>query len=270
MTTTLRSDRRTQRTARFNLEYLDDRIVPSAIGAKVHLAAAVSMEHGHVADKEHFAIERHAAPHARTGAGHEGKVGILEPRQHQGIVPLSATTIGTIPSTPASTPAHTLAPTVTASALVASTAVSSPTATPASLISSTVANPPVTTSNTIAATAANASTSNPLPATVTSQLQSLYSQYEAYESSGGSGTFSPTGVNGLVINGTDVGINVHTNDSADYNTVLAQLQSDGLQVTDDSATYGVIGGMVPIADLPAVAQISAGVSVAPMVQPSLK
>ena len=39
MMTTLRSKRRIQRTAKFNLECLDDRIVPSAIGAEAHVAA---------------------------------------------------------------------------------------------------------------------------------------------------------------------------------------------------------------------------------------
>ena len=100
-------------------------------------------------------------------------------------------------------------------------------------------------------------------------LQSLYQQYEAFESSGGSGTFSPTGLNELEINGTNVGINIHTSDSSSFNTLLSQLQSDGLQVTNESAAYGTIDGTVSIAQLATIAQISSNISVAPMYRPML-
>ena len=101
-------------------------------------------------------------------------------------------------------------------------------------------------------------------------LQSLYSQYESYESSGGSGTFTPTGVGSIELSGNDVGINFQISNTANFNTVLAQLQSDGLQVTTDSAAYGIIDGMLPIADLPAVAQISSTASVTADVPPMMR
>jgi hypothetical protein len=102
---------------------------------------------------------------------------------------------------------------------------------------------------------------------VSAQLQSLYQQYQDFETAGGSGTFAPTGLNTLVIKGTSVGINFQSSDSADFNTMLGQLQSDGLQVVSDSAYYGVIEGMLPIAQLAAVAQISSTASVTPMYAP---
>jgi hypothetical protein len=104
---------------------------------------------------------------------------------------------------------------------------------------------------------------------VSAQLQSLYSQYESYESAGGSGTFSPTGVNGLEISGTDVGINFQTSNAAALGTDLSQLQSDGLQISIESATYGTIDGKLPIAELPAVAQISTSASVTGLISPMM-
>ena len=270
MMTILRSERRTQRTAGFTLECLDDRIVPSAIGAKAQLAAAVPLEHTRAADQAPVAFERHEARLARAEARHEARLERLDARHHIGIIPLSTTTIRMNPPAAAST----LAPTVAASISVAGTVASAPTLNPTSLISSGAAKPTAAIPNptTMASTdsSSNTTSSNPLPANVSGQLQSLYEQYEAYVSSGGSGSFSPTGIYGLVIDGTNVGINIHTSDSADFNTVLAQLQSDGLQVTQDSAAYGLIDGMVSIGQLPVIARASAGLSVTPMFQPTLK
>jgi hypothetical protein len=259
MMTTLRSDRRTRRTAKFNLEYLDDRIVPSAIGAEAPVAAAVSTVHARAAEKATIISERHEArlarheaKLARLEARHEAKLATLAAKHPVAILPLSSMTNSMNASVPAST--------------VLASAAFSPTANPASPIPS---NPATATNHAIAVSTDSSSSSNstnPLPPNASAQLQSLYAQYEDFESSGGSGTFSPTGVNGLVINGTDVGINVHTNGASDFNTVLTQLQSAGLQVTEDSATYGLIDGMVPIAQLAAVAQISSGLSVTPMFQ----
>ncbi len=263
MMTTLRSDRRTQRTASFNLEYLDDRIVPSAMSAEAPIAAAVSTVHARsearatiIHERHEAQLARHEAKLARLEVSHEANLARIAVTHPVTIVPVATATISMNPSMPVST----------ASVVVSSTAASSPATT----------NPTTTALNHLTAVSmdsSSSSTSNStttLPTNVSSQLQSLYQQYETYESSGGSGTFSPTGVNALVINGTNVGINVHTNDSADFNTVLAQLQSDGLQVSQDSATYGLIDGMVSIGQLPAIAQISPALSVTPMFQPTLK
>ena len=55
MTTTLRSDRRSQRNATFNLECLDDRIVLSAASAvaaaEAHLASAIKSGHVKAVEK---------------------------------------------------------------------------------------------------------------------------------------------------------------------------------------------------------------------------
>ena len=63
----------------------------------------------------------------------------------------------------------------------------------------------------LAAVAQNHSTvSVTLPGNVSSQLDSLYTQYEAYVSGGSVGAFKPTGVSTLVLSGTHVGVNIHT------------------------------------------------------------
>jgi hypothetical protein len=119
--------------------------------------------------------------------------------------------------------------------------------------------------NTIAPTTSNASGS--LPANVSVQLQSLYTQYETYESSGGSGTFSPTGTNLLVIDGTNVGIQVNDTNTGNLNTLITELESDGMQVLDSSSTYGIVEGMLPIGQLPIAAQLSQALSITPMLNP---
>lgn len=109
-----------------------------------------------------------------------------------------------------------------------------------------------------------------LPANVGTPLQSLYAQYETYESSGGAVPFSPTGANLLVINGTDVGIQVKDTSTGDFSTLIAELQGVGMQIRNSSSTYGLVEGMLPIAQLPTVAQLPQTLSVAPMSNPILE
>ena len=108
-----------------------------------------------------------------------------------------------------------------------------------------------------------------LPANLSAQLQSLYAQYEVYETSGASGPFRPTGLNGLVISGTSVGIQVKSNNTGDFSSFVSTLQSDGMQVLDSSSTYGLVNGMLPIGQLPAVAQLPQTLSITPMFNPIL-
>jgi hypothetical protein len=150
----------------------------------------------------------------------------------------------------------------------------SPVAPPSSPTAPIVVNPPNTNfpqaaaSTTTTSTSSSTGTTVTLPPNVSSQLQSLYAQYESYLSTNSSGTFTPTGLNMLIIKGNDVGINFQTSDSADFNTILSQLQSDGMQVNSSSSYYGVIEGMLPIAQLPAVAQLPSA-SVTPMYPPMM-
>jgi hypothetical protein len=67
--------------------------------------------------------------------------------------------------------------------------------------------------------------------------------------------------------GTDVGIMVKDNNSGDFNTLITELQSDGTQTLESNITYGIIEGMLPIAQLPTIAQLSQTLSVVPMFKP---
>jgi hypothetical protein len=116
----------------------------------------------------------------------------------------------------------------------------------------------------------NPNASGMLPADVGAPLQSLYAQYETYESSGGAGPFSPTGANLLVINGTDVGIQVKDTNTGDFNTLITELQGDGMRILDSDSTYGLVEGMLPIVQLPTVAQLTQTLSITPMSNPILE
>jgi len=209
----LQRNRRTQRSANPNLEYLDDRIVPStmyaAVGAGAEAVADISVAQRH---ENHLALlelkhERVVARHEKTVARHDLRLARREAR-------FLANHPGTITPTPIS------------------------------------------------------NASGTLPANVSVQLQSLYTQYQTYESSGGNGTFSPTGVNLLVINGTSVGIQVKDTNTGDFNTLITELEGDGMQVLDSSSTYGIVEGMLPIAQLPTVAQLPQTLSITPMLPPN--
>jgi hypothetical protein len=202
---TLQRNRRTQRGANPNLEYLDDRIVPStmhvAVGAGAEAVAAVS-----VAQRHENRLALLEARHEKAVARHD-----LRLARHE------ARFLANHPNT---------------------------------ITPPTSSNAPGT-----------------LPANVSVQLQSLYTQYETYENSGGSGTFSPTGVNLLVINGTNVGIQVKDSNTGDFNTLTTELQSDGMQILDSAPAYGLIEGMLPITQLPTVAQLPQTLSITPMLNP---
>jgi len=73
--------------------------------------------------------------------------------------------------------------------------------------------------------------------------------------------------NKVVIQGSNVGIQVHDNNPADFATLVSQLQAAGMQISSSSATYGLVVGMLPIAQLPAVAGLPEVPSVTPMFQP---
>jgi hypothetical protein len=254
MMTTLQRDRRTQRTTKFNLESLDDRIVPSAMGSEAAVAG-----HAHAAERAILIQQRHEARLAAREARHEARLARLAAKHAATMPPVSAIPIMNSTSL-ASTPS------VTNSAMASGT-ITTPSATTNFFPLPFQTTNPTATTGTTTPSNPSGGTTTPLPPNVSAQLQSLYQQFE---SSGGSSNFTPTGLPGIVISGSNVGINVHTSDTANFNAILAQLQSDGLQVTNSSAAYGLIEGMLPIAQLPAVAQISSDLSITAQYHPTLK
>jgi hypothetical protein len=214
-----------------------------------------------IQERHEARIARHDAQLAARAARHEAKLARMEAR-HAGMVqPYAASPTITDPSSTAASPA---APVARGAAVPSAPAINYSPILPSQTTNSTTGSRATTSSS---ATGSSTNSAAPLPANVSAPLQAIYQQYQDFKTSGGTGTFTPTGVNGVVISGTNVGINFHTTDTADFNATLAELQSDGLQVTTSSATYGVIDGMLPIAQLPAVAQISASASVTAMYHP---
>jgi hypothetical protein len=218
---------RTPRKAKFHLEYLDDRIVPSAMqvaagggaGAVAAVAVAPHQEkHLAVLEAKHEqAVIRLARLEARRLAHHHHASAVSsQPRPTLRPTPLPANPVNTAPM-PATTPV-------------------SP---------------------------------SPLPPDVSQTLQTIYAEYEAYVSAGSKGPFTPSQSLFVVINGTDVGIQVHSNNPGDLSAFVAQLQSDGMQVIDSSVKYGIVEGMLPIAQLPAVAGLPQTMIITPMYKPIL-
>jgi hypothetical protein len=104
------------------------------------------------------------------------------------------------------------------------------------------------------------------PANVSPTLGVIYNAYE--QNPGGfPASLSGTAASSVVIQGSNVGIQVHDSNPADFDLLLTELQNDGLQVTSSSAYYGTIEGMLPISQLPAVATLSGAPSIAPQFQP---
>jgi hypothetical protein len=109
-----------------------------------------------------------------------------------------------------------------------------------------------------------------LPPNVSPTLDVIYDAYE--QNPGGFPANLPAtdGATLVVIQGTSVGIQVRDSNPADFATFLTDLENAGMQVTIASAQNGTVVGMLPISQLPAVADLPDAPSVAPLFQPILQ
>jgi hypothetical protein len=113
------------------------------------------------------------------------------------------------------------------------------------------------------------STPSSLPPNASPTLAAIYDAY-TQDPTNFLADIQSMGVAGkVVIQGSNVGIQVHDNNPADFATLVSQLQADGMQIVSSSATYGLVEGMLPIAQLPAVAGLPEVPGVAPMFQPQV-
>jgi hypothetical protein len=94
--------------------------------------------------------------------------------------------------------------------------------------------------------------------------------YQQYKSSGGTGDFSTPLASFIRVKGTDVGIEVHGNGTGNLSTLVASLESLGMQIQSTDATSETVIGMLPIAQLPAVATNSQTFGVTPEYVPMLQ
>jgi len=244
----LQRNRRTQRTAKFSLESLDDRIVPSAmhatVGAGAGAVAAASVVHRHGHHAVQHAVQQHA--NATASAMHAPATVSVLSLSH----PHSSAKTGTGVAPSFVQPSHASFLPTTPGMTIPIQPVTPPSSSPSP-------SPTIPTSP------------GPLPANVGQALQTIYQDYQTFQSAGGTGTFTSSQANVVVINGTSVGVQIHANGTGDFNALIAQLKSQGMQITASDATYGIVEGMLPITHLPSVAADPQTLSITPMYKPIL-
>jgi hypothetical protein len=282
-----RNQRRT-RTTRPALENLDLRIAPAVMSA-VALAAEIKVESHQVARWETSLTTANPGSHRETVLSNhiartEGRLAVQETRLGLLDTAAAARNSGTPtgPVTgPSPIPGHPkpilVSPPITFDSAMPTGPVTGPSPIPGHP-KPILVDPPITFDSTIpASTSTGTSTQSPvttntapassLPANVAQALDVIYNAYEQDPS-----TFSPSsvpstnGANLVQIQGTNVGIQVQDSNPANFNTLLANLQSAGMQVTLSSANYGMVVGFLPIAQLPTVAALADAPSITPVSQ----
>jgi hypothetical protein len=114
---------------------------------------------------------------------------------------------------------------------------------------------------------ATGSTSQPLPSNVSVTLDAVYAAFQQDASDFPANLPTTNEANLVVIQGDNVGIEVHDGNPSDFYTLVTELQNAGMQITSSSATYGVVVGMLPIAELPNVAALPQTTSMGALMQP---
>ena len=108
-----------------------------------------------------------------------------------------------------------------------------------------------------------------MPANAGDILNTIYQDYQKYKKDGGTGTFTSSSSPFVVIQVSDVRVDVHGNGSADFGSLVSTLQSLGMQVTATDSVTQTVEGMLPIDQLPTVAQEPQSLSVTPSFRPVL-
>jgi hypothetical protein len=271
-------DQRRPRKSRPGLEQLDSRIAPAVIGATA-LAAELRVEARQV-DRWEASL-----PNAQAGSDKkaflinhvdrtEGRMAVQEARLARIEARSSGATMFPAPVT-VTPPVGNTAP-VSNAAGTPTGPITGPSPRPGHphpIIATNpvtfAISPPVSTSpgsgSTGTTTTASGSTSS-LPANVSQTLDVIYNAYEQDPSAFPASLPTTDAANTVQIQGTNVGIQVHDGNPADFSTLVSALQSAGMQITISSAQYGTAVGFLPIAQLPTVAALSDAPSVTPLFQ----
>ncbi|SIO58980.1 hypothetical protein SAMN05444166_5882 [Singulisphaera sp. GP187] len=95
-------------------------------------------------------------------------------------------------------------------------------------------------------------------------LIGVYQDYQQYMEAGGNGPFaSPLGAN-VMIEGTSVGVMIR---GADWNALQTTLVELGMQIRATDPNTKSVEGLLPIAQLPTVAQLALVIAVSPIYKP---
>jgi hypothetical protein len=257
------------------LENLDMRIAPTAMATAAALANALKVETRQIARWETaLATATPGSHHQQVLLNHiartEHRMGVQEAR-------LARIQARALARAQASSPFRMADPPPTPVQRTPAVMPLEPTA-PASLAVSSAASsvaisdaPTVTTSTTLSGGGGTDSGStSSLPPNASKTLDVIYDAYTQDPSGFPANLPATNGANLVVIQGSNVGIQVHDNNPADFNTLVSELQADGMQINSSSATYGLVVGLLPIAQLPAVAALPGAPSVNPIFQPILR
>jgi hypothetical protein len=101
-----------------------------------------------------------------------------------------------------------------------------------------------------------------LPPNVSGMLNQVYQNYlnnAALPVDGGPGS--------VIVQGSNVGVNVHGNGQGDFASFVSTLEGLGMQVSSTNAVVWMVTGMLPIDQLPAAAQTSQTRSITPQTVP---
>jgi len=264
-------DQKRRRETKPALEHLDLRIAPTAVAAAAALAAELKVEGRQVvrwegalatatpgSHRQKFLLNHIASTEHRM-AVQEARLARIEARS---LSRGHASPLFIIPGRPPlplpSPPGH--PPVLTPAALA-----------PTSLGSSTPTSNESTGTSTVSQASDPTDTGSPpsLPPNASRTLEVIYDAYQQDPSGFPAHLPSTDGASKVVIQGSNVGIQVHDNNPADFAALVSDLQSAGMQIQTTSALYGTVVGMLPIAQLPAVAELSEAPSVTPLFQASI-
>jgi hypothetical protein len=296
--TNLQLEKRHSRDHKAHLEYLDNRIVPSTLQlnlipaevATVHASVQSAQHHeesataesrieirrenrmAEIAERREKALERREARAERIAARHQFSPAVVpESPARQLAAAISTTGVGASgsgqstggspPSGSSTGPGGISSPTMPVTttpittAPVSTTPVTTTPVTTTPITTAPVSTTPVTTSPT--------SPSLPLPANASTLLAPVYQEFQ-------NGDLPTTNEPGQVeIQGNNVGIQIHSSDPTDFASMVANAENLGLQVTIESDSFDIVVGFLPIANLPAIAQLSGSPSITPVLTPQL-
>jgi hypothetical protein len=281
----LKQDRRRSRVRKARLEILDERIVPSTVQPALAAAAEVATVHASAESAGTTTAEsqiqiRHENRMIRIEERHELKIERRDARlarlaelRHAAHDFSAAVVVETPAAQAAAIAAATAKRAHTTSGSSGGNGSSSSGSSPGSGSGSTGTTLPVTPVTTTAGTGSGTSgsgtssgsgstTTTPLPANASALLDTVYEEYL-------NGDLPTTASPGQVeIQGTNVGIEIRSSSPSNFSATVAAAESLGLQVTTVSDAYDTVVGFLPIAQLPAAAQLSGAPSITPLLYPT--
>jgi hypothetical protein len=280
----LKRDRRRSRVRKARLENLDDRIVLSTVQPAMAAAAEVATVHASAVSAAQS--EGTATAESKIEIRHENRIARIEERRELRIerrdarlarlAELKSAAHHFSPAVVVETPAALAAAMASATAKRAQAArgssrgngsSSSGTSTLPTLPTSITQplTPVSTTPGTGSGTSSGSgsTTNTPLPANVSTLLDTVYDEFQ-------NGDLPTTAQPGQVeIQGTNVGIEIRSSSPSNFSATIAAAESLGLQVTTVSDAFDIVVGFLPIAQLPAIAQLSGSPSITPVLYPEM-